>query len=369
MVTKQKKIALNRAIIELENPYPKDDIILSYSDFLKVRDYLNYYQFNPIVFDNLVRLANDQWKTEKRISRLSLLQKIKQYLHTVPKGTSRDYYNRINIPKLQLSVETHKLLFNLFRKTFEERKYINHTQIDEARKICNNILINLGLTSTEEDWLCSNFSTSELILNRLLRYPIKSGVISNWANNNIHNDNLRTRRAELLSWIIDQEPMFEIDLTILIDDFEYLNKIDLQAIQNYDDEIVANRIMAQELAEYLPKKTNYDFYSNRPHQEEFDLSVSELKLSKRPYVVPMDVSKEYPVDIPHFENLKQNFYSNLQKHHKITMIWAIGYSRLDNQIKYSLLKKYYTNETYFSMYKVCTKTKNIELLKWILEQQ
>lgn len=364
-MNKKRKIEILRAIAEIENPYPKDDLILSYSDFLKVRDYLGSYQFNPIVFNNLTNLANDKWNTEKRISRLSLLQKIKQYLH---QDATREYYSKNIKPNFQLKVETRKSLFNLFRKTFEERNYISHKQLDEARKICNNVLINLESTPTEEEWLCSNILLSELILNRALRYPIKSEVISNWAKSNFQNDILRSRRAELLSWIIDQEPTFEIDQQILIDDFEYLNQSDLQAIQNYDDEITANKIIEQELSEYLPKKTHYDLFDSTYHEERIDLSVPELKLSKRPYGVIIDTSKEYPVSIPNFEKLREEFDTNLPTHQKVTMIWAIAYSRLDNTLKYSLLKKYYSNDTYYSIFRVCKRTKNIELLKWISER-
>jgi hypothetical protein len=369
IMRRQRKIELQRAIIELEKPYPKDDLILSYSDFLKVRDYLNYYQFNPIVFDNLLNLVNDKWKSEKRINRLSLLQKTKQYFLITQQDITRDDYSRNIKPNFQLKVETRKLLFNLFRKTFEERNYISHKQLDEARKICNNVLINLELTPIEEEWLCSNILVSELILNRVLRYPIKSEVISNWAKSNFQNNILRSRRAELLSWIIDQEPTFEIDQQTLINDFEYLNQSDLQAIKNYDDEITANKIIEQELGEYLPKKTHYGFFDDTYHEERVDLSVPELKLIKRPYSIPIDTSKEYPVSIPNFEALKQDFYTNLPTHQKVTMIWAIGYSRLDNELKFSLLKKYYSNETYYSMYRVCKRTKNIKLLKWISERQ
>lgn len=368
-MNKQRKIELQRAIIELENPYPKDDLILSYSDFLKVRDYLSYYQFNPIVFTNLINLANDEWNTKKRISRLSLLQKIKQYLHIILQDTATGYYSKHTKPNFQLSVETRKSLFDLFRKTFEDKNYISHKQLDEARKICNNVLINLELTQTEEEWLCFNISLSELILNRVLRYPIESVVISNWAKSNFQNDILRSRRAELLSWIIDQDPTFEIKQQTLVDDFEFLNQSDLQAIQNYDDEIAANKIIEQEFGEYLPKKVNYGFLDDTYHLEKFDLSVPELKLSKRPYSIQIDTSKEYPVSIPNFETLKEHFYINLPTHQKVTMIWAIGYSRLDNENKYSLLKKYYSNETYYSMYRVCKRTKNSKLLKWILERQ
>lgn len=365
-MNKQRKIELQRTIIELEKSYPKDDLIISYSNFLKVRDYLRYYQFNPIVFDNLITLANEKWNTEKRISRISLLQKIKQYLY---QDTGKDYYSKNTKPNFQLKIETRKLLFNLFKKTFEEKNYISYIQLAEARKICNNVLINLELTPIEEEWLCSNIIESELILNRVLRYPIKSVIISNWAKSNFHNDILRSRRAELLSWIIDQEPNFEINQQTLLDDFEYLNQSDLQAIKNYDNEIAANKIIEEELGEYFPKKTQYNFFDSRYHEAKVDLSAPELKLSKRPYGVIIDISKAYPVNIPNFEKLSEDFINNLPTHKKVTMIWGIGYSRLDNSLKFSLLKKYYCNETYYSMYRVCKRTKNIELLKWILDRQ
>ncbi len=365
-MNKQRKIELQRTIIELEKSYPKDDLIISYSNFLKVRDYLRYYQFNPIVFDNLITLANEKWNTEKRISRISLLQKIKQYLY---QDTGKDYYSKNTKPNFQLKIETRKLLFNLFKKTFEEKKYISYIQLAEARKICNNVLINLELTPIEEEWLCSNIIESELILNRVLRYPIKSVIISNWAKSNFHNDILRSRRAELLSWIIDQEPNFEINQQTLLDDFEYLNQSDLQAIKNYDNEIAANKIIEEELGEYFPKKTQYNFFDRRYNEAKGDLSAPELKLSKRPYGVIIDISKAYPVNIPNFEKLSEDFINNLPTHKKVTMIWGIGYSRLDNSLKFSLLKKYYCNETYYSMYRVCKRTKNIELLKWILDRQ
>ncbi|HTO15449.1 MAG TPA: hypothetical protein VLZ83_06745 [Edaphocola sp.] len=368
-MNKQKKIQLQRSIIELENPYPKDDLILSYSDFLKFRDYLSYYQFNPILFDNLVKLANDKWNTEQRISRLSLLLKIKQYYHITQKDTTIGYYTRKTKANFQIPIGTRKSVFNLFKKVFEESQYLNHKQLDEARSICNNILINLQLTPIEEKWLCANFPLSELILNRVLRYPIKSKVISNWAKNNFQNKLLSHRRAEHISWIIDQDPKFEIDQQTLLDDFEYLNKKDRQAIKDYDDEMTANRIMEQELGEFLPKKMYFSLFTANNQEEGFDLSVPELNLSKRPYPMVIDSFKEYPVSIPNFKALKQFFHTNLPIHHKLTMIWAIGYSRLDNDIKYSLLKKYYCDETHYSIYKVCKRTENIKLLKWILEQQ
>jgi hypothetical protein len=368
-INRQRKIELQRAILELEKSYPEDDLVLSYSDFLKTRDFLVYYQFNPAVFENLIRLTLDLWNTGRRINRLSLLLKSKQYLHASQQSKEKDSYSSYIRPGIKHPSKTKKLLFNLFRKTFEKSSCLSNKQVEEARKICNSLLINLALTSKEEEWLCSNIHVSELILNRVLRYPVKSEIISNWAKNNFHNTLLINRRAELISWIIDQEPSYEIDRQTLIDDFELLNQIDVQTVQNYDDEIAANKILVRELSEYLPRKIHYDPITGENFKEEIDLSVPELKLSRRHYSVTIDMNREFPTIIPDFEKLRENFYANLPAYQKMTMIWGIAYSRLGNEVKYSLLKKYYSDETYYSMYKVCKKTKNIELLKWVLEQQ
>jgi len=94
-----------------------------------------------------------------------------------------------------------------------------------------------------------------------------------------------------------------------------------------------------------------------------------VKLSRRFYDVPIDFSKKYPVSIPDFESLRHEFYSKIENTKKITMIWAIGYSRLDNQTKENLLKKYYCEESYYSLFRVSKKIKQVDLLKWLLDKQ
>lgn len=234
----------------------------------------------------------------------------------------------------------------------------------------NNILINIPLTLEDEKWLCDRAEASEIILNRVLRYPIKSDIISDWVKSNFKNDQLRNRRAELLSWIIDQEPQYVIDHQILIDDFEYANKIDLKAIQDYNFELEINKIIERELGDTLPiEKQEQDWSNETDYEEIVAPSAPELKLSTRFYGMIMESSNNYPVAIPDFDKTRQEFYAEIMIHHKTTMIWSIGYSRIDNETKSNLLKKYYCNETYYSLFKVCKRTKNAKLLRWILEQQ
>ena len=76
---KNRRQELRKAITKMEVPFPKDDLIITYADFLQVRDHLRDYQFNSRVFGHLLTLANDLWNADHRINRLSLLVCIKQY--------------------------------------------------------------------------------------------------------------------------------------------------------------------------------------------------------------------------------------------------------------------------------------------------
>lgn len=415
-MTQQRRAALQLAIVKLEQPYPKDDLIDTYTDFLKVRDYLTYYQFNPVVFEHLVNLAVSLWNTKKRISRLSLLQKTRQYFYI---ATSKvENYRRNGFPKeFSLKDKTRIELFELFRKTFEESHYISKNQLNDVRSICNTMLINLPLTKTAEEWLCANAFLSDKILNRVLRYPTKSAIISNWAKENFENDKLRGRRAEMTGWILNEDPDFEIDKPTLIDDFEYLNEMDLKVIKTYENlygipqateedtkkvDDVKWRQLLQSDSKYsdlnkavnmlegsLGKMSIEEVNEDTLEMEEFDRLPDlpeiteeenmvfpeyrgfryenlEADFSRRPYPVPVCHSKVLHIEIPDFDKLRENFYVDLSKHQKLTMIWAIGYSHLDNNLKTSLIKKYYSEDTYYSVFKVAERNKNIALLKWLL---
>ena len=126
--------------------------------------------------------------------------------------------------------------------------------------------------------------------------------------------------------------------------------------------------MKRDLGEYLHKKKQFD-ENLGVYKEDIYLSQPELNFIKRPYNVPKIDTDGYPIEIPDFQKLSRDFYSNLSIHIKITMIWAIAYSRIDNSRKCSLLREYYCEETYYSMYRVCLRTNNDKLLKWMLKQQ
>jgi hypothetical protein len=354
-----KQIQIQRAILELENPYPNDNLITCYKDFLKARDFLPYYKYNPNVFQSLVDLTFEIWDTNQRINRISLLESLKKYSKNRDKEKGKS--------SMDLPIETKTKIFLLFKGCFDEPERLSANQINDGKNLCNYLLINLVLRVEEEKWLCENTGLSENVLNRVLRYPIKSEVITNWVKENYNMDIYRIRRAELASWIISEDPNFEIDKKTLIADFSYFNISDAKAIQEYETEVAVNNIIKErELHGILPSKNLFDDVEANP---ELISSIPELKLTRRHYGIPIDSSKGYHLNIPNFKKMSKDFYANIDTTFKITMLWSIAYSKLDSKLKAELLKKYYCNETYWSFFKICKRHKLIKSLKWLKVRQ
>ncbi|MDP9229518.1 MAG: hypothetical protein M3O67_02460 [Bacteroidota bacterium] len=281
-----------------------------------------------------------------------------------------DYYSFQQAQLQSFPSEIISKLFNLFKKCFAINIPIGPKQIEDVRKLCNSLLINTPLQIEDEKWLCDNIDKSDMILNRILRYPVKSNIISKWAEENYTNNLFRVRRAELTSWMIDENQNFEIDKQTLIDDFEYCNNIDITAIKYYDDEIAANKIIERDLKDILPsKKMPTLHFDNFDTSSELITSAPELKLLRRFYGVPINSSLHYPVSIPDFDRLRDNFYFEIETTRRITMLWSIGYSRIDINEKAELLKRYYMDETYWTFFKICKKYRLSDLLKWLKDRQ
>lgn len=360
---KQRLLSIQREIIQLEKPYPKDNLIKSYKDFLLVRDYLPFYQFNIKVLDSLVDLACTSWHSAERISRTSLLTTIKRYLKN-EKGETGSTFSR-NKP-LALNNDVRLKLFKLFQYCFETPGRLSKKQSTEAKAIANNLIMNLTLDPNAEKWLCENVDQSELILNRVLRYPTKSKVISQWASQVAASNNYRSRRAELTGWIIDEQPEYTIVNQTLIDDFEYLNAVDKKAIKKYETAIATNLLIENALDhisnEYKFPKTPIPRVEG---EMEFMTSYPDLKLTQRFHNVPRDHGNIISSEIPDFDTMRNIFYKNIDTTFKITMLRSIYYSRLDMPLKSELLKKYYCEETHLSFFKICKKLGSIELWVWL----
>lgn len=355
---------IQKTIYEIENNYPEDNLIVDYKSFLKYRDYLHLFQFNENVFLNLIDLTLAVWDSEKRINRFSLYSTIKRY------GYITDSQSKFRYPQFKLenpNLIIRKRLFTLFKNAFSPQTRISDKQIVEIQKIANSLIINLAFEQEEEEWFVSNSSRSDTIINRILRYPQRSNCITKWVKKNFQKDYLRTRRPELISWLLDVNPDYSFDKETLLFDFEYLNALDEKAIQKYEEEMEAVLAVERDFDGILPKKKNY--FHDSYYDSETIIPFPKLKLQQRHYSTIVDTSKSSPDISVHFPDLtmmRERFRKELDVHYSQTMMWAVAYSRLSTNKKISLLKKYFIPKNYYTLLNICKKYKLKEPLLWLL---
>jgi hypothetical protein len=364
-------LILKRSIAEVKNQPPPDDFILNYADFLRHRDIIKYYAFNPRVFHALLQLTIDLWSTTKRINRLSMLWSLKLFYQ---KGRFNKMAGNLGVAKgirRRLPEETRNLMFILFRTIFEKPHHINSTQIEEARKICNHLLMHVTINSEHQKWLCDHAFKSAYILNRVLRYPENSPIISAWAVEHYFHPALRSRRAEHLSRILDADPLHVVEQKTLLDDFHHLNDLDRQAIRTFLYEKEANKLMLEDFSEFLPLRRESRISPDgffEPSTPKPSTMEPELKLSRRFYDMfsyTVKVGDKYHM-VPDFKRATPQFMEDLGKIHSLTMLWSIGYSRLDSKKQLELIKKYYQTEFFATAQRIASKTSNVKLLEWLL---
>jgi hypothetical protein len=82
---------------------------------------------------------------------------------------------------------------------------------DEQDQVCwklSNLIKDRELSRDQINWLLENYESSPHILNRILRYPVKNKLITQWAETAIHNEELASRRAEIIGCILNFRPKY-----------------------------------------------------------------------------------------------------------------------------------------------------------------
>ena len=332
-----------RAIYQIRNTYPDDDLIKSYKDFLYIRDYLHYYQFNPTVFHNLVELTNNIWDTTKRISRLSLVNTLKRY---VKQSESRSFE-----PK------TTQLLFQLFQHTICQTERISKKQLPEIQRIANYLLKDQVLNEQATQWLCDHVSSSPHVINRMLRYPSESKNITRWVGENCDNDNWRNRRAELIGWVLNENPSYIVADKVLIADFECMNRHDKKVLKEY--------LEFQKFNDQI----DHEFQHLLEGGDDLPDITPNLNFSKRFYDVPLDLKfSRMMLSVPDFNSLEDDFFIGLNNIKSVTMQWGAYYSKLPLDKKVEIIKRFYNIETYWTTLKLGKKLGSLPLLEWLLRK-
>lgn len=96
----------------------------------------------------------------------------------------------------------------LGEKTINKLFYLHQAYIfhkNQQVSACANVLVkSQSLDDESVSWIISNWENSEHLLNRLLRYPVKHPLVTQWATEMYQKHQLRDRKAELIALLIDE---------------------------------------------------------------------------------------------------------------------------------------------------------------------
>jgi hypothetical protein len=298
------------------------NLFTTYKDYYKNRNLLLESEFDAAVLEQLVTLAETVLLSDIRANRAALLEKINAYMDS---------------HKLELPSQIRERIFNLVLLCEKQHKW---SLYGKSRQL----LKNLPLSADGEKWLCQKVQNGSISPNRILRYPVKSEIISQWVSKNYNNAMLKPRRAEAVSWLLNENPDFIVDNQTLIDDFEHINSLDKWIIE------WNNNILNEGIEINNKRRPTATFHS----------------LTPRPYVVLSYLMR--PDFSPDFSDLRRFFHENLEKIKRQTMLWAVAYSHLDDEQKIKLIKQFYLPELYVSASNIAKKYVLQNLLDWLEKQ-
>jgi len=167
--------------------FPEDfplDLIHDYSSILRFRDYLKNSRPDKQLLTILLDTVLLKIERSQRFQKIVLLKLILNHLNC----------NDIDA--------------NILNKVFRVYQQLICDEPDEVCWKLSKLLKDRELLPEYIDWLLANYETSEHILNRILRYPVKNKAISQWAETAINNEELINRRAEIIGLILNFRPKY-----------------------------------------------------------------------------------------------------------------------------------------------------------------
>lgn len=351
------QLLIRKSILNINPEYPDNKLISSYQDFLKYKTILPYFKFNVNVFDSLVDLTLKLWHEDQRANKPALLGLISSYISK-------------NDSKVPISEITSRRIFRLFFETVVlNDSYYSEATKNKMKSFANKAIKDVILTDEEVLLLINNINRSDHILNRLLRHPGSNHCITSWAKRNFLIDEYRKRRAELIGWLLDENPDYVVDKQTIIDDFEHLFKEDKDLVKSY---IIDN----ESFIELFEEKKKQVIRENPDVADFNELEILSLNGIKRPrlsleqrFYRPNYVwSPEFSKQVPDINRERNDFYSRLDYFLNLTMLWGISYSHLPVKVKVDLYFKFYSSEQFYSVLKIGNKTRNTELLERLYDE-
>jgi hypothetical protein len=161
-----------------------------YQTIISNSELLRYSAFDENFIKGILNKIQPFIDNNKRYRRKEIIKLLKSHLKKRPR-------------KFKLKPETTKALFKFYSSQIFK---VN----EELANDLSVILKDLELTDEQIQWLIDNSAKSKYILNRLLRYPQKSGLISMWAKYCLENDLHSERKSEIISYVLDANLNLEL---------------------------------------------------------------------------------------------------------------------------------------------------------------
>jgi hypothetical protein len=356
MIKKSTTLEAKRLWFEHVNPYPEDDLIANYKDFLKVRDVLSVYQYNPVVFEKLLRVALDIWFIDKRLDRFALIDVIYKYKVKASLHRSREMKQ---FGPFDFDEQINALLFELHVMITENLSLVSKSSLEFVHSKAYYLLAGIRLTESQLAKILSEIEDNDLARKRILSYPFPSPIIEAWVKENFENPEFRMNRAELIGLMLNFNPDFMVEFNTLFADFKYANYLDFN---NINEDLSPHDINYITIDEFIECKDKSGLWDSEENYSGF-------------FFVPNAVKRFYPVPT---KQVKGRFIQNVPEMTKYilgnkegirqrAMVWGVFYSGHTPEQKTEILKKYYNKKTHLLVMKVCKRLQLYELAKWIWE--
>lgn len=163
------------------------DKINNYNDIIKFLKIIKYSNYSEELLNKILDIVCEKQKVGKKFKKNECITVI----NNIRKKNNNIIQNKIMCRKI----------FFLFQKNI---------LLIKSEVIANRLSValkNCLLDDNEIIWLINNYDKSNYILNRLLRYPVKSPIISEWLVKNINI--VPSRKGEIIGWIIDYDSEYQ----------------------------------------------------------------------------------------------------------------------------------------------------------------
>ena len=358
MDAKKIKLLYKKAIADLEAEGTTQLTIKDYKDFLAAHVKVQVVPYSNELIVTLVKIAHEGLQFQNPFNKRLLFDSIRNLYKRKP--------TKLKTPS------------RVFDWAYFFLKWGFSNNLEPAMQCGSILLRDARLNNEQIAWMLKNAFSSPYILNRVLRYPFMNAEISQWVRNNFSNDQFCDRRAECVSWLLNQDKKYQVPASILKADFEFLLEQDKTEFRNYIQvNLNSSRFVrfgqtnenpwwlsspeVQSLIDQFQLEAIPEQYEDE--YEEFALIASNYRFSrKRNYQIYYKIG-------PDFNETREKFLCNIKYHQTKTMLWAIYYSNLTQREKQTNLKQMYSVEFAYTFIHICRKMKAIQLLEWGMSQK